>query len=83
MISLSIHIPSIIIGFILGYIVISILFLKMMYDERYDSGFSHGWNCGHKYIEKIIKIVLGHDEWAKLLREYLDLENEIHKGEQP
>ena len=52
-----------------------------MYDERYDNGFSRGWNCGHKYIEKIIQIVLGHDEWAKLLREYLDLENEIHKGE--
>ena len=83
MISLSIHIPSVIIGFILGYIGVSILFFVMMYDERYDNGFSRGWNCGHKYIEKIIQIVLGHDEWAKLLREYLDLENEIHKGEQP
>lgn len=81
MINLSIHIPSVIIGFILGYIGISILFLKMMYDERYDSGFGHGWNCGHKYVEKIIQIVLGHDEWNKLLKEYLNLENEIHKGE--
>ena len=53
----------------------------MMYDERYDSGFGNGWDCGHKYIEKIIQIVLGHDEWTKLLREYLDLEKEIHKGE--
>ncbi len=83
MISLSLHIPSILIGFILGYVGVSILFFKMMYDERYDNGFGRGWNCGHKYIEKIIQIVLGHDEWAKLLREYLDLENEIHKGEQP
>ena len=81
MISLSIHIPSIIIGFILGYIGVSILLLVMMYDERYDSGFGNGWDCGHKYIEKIIQIVLGHDEWTKLLREYLDLEKEIHKGE--
>ena len=83
MISLSIHIPSVIIGFILGYICVSILFFVMMYDRRYDYGFSEGWDCGHKYIEKIIQIVLGHDEWAKLVREYLDLENEIYKGEQP
>ena len=83
MISLSIHIPSVIIGFILGYICVSILFLVMMYDRKYDYGFSEGWDCGHKYIEKIIQIVLGHDEWAKLVREYLDLENEIYKGEQP
>ena len=81
MISLSIHIPSIIIGFILGYIGVSILFFVMMYGERYDNGFSRGYDCGHEYIEKIIQIVLGHDEWGKLLREYLDLENEIHKGE--
>ena len=83
MISLSIHIPSVIIGFILGYIGISILFFVIMYGERYNNGFGQGWDCGHKYIEKIIQIVLGHDEWSKLLREYLDLENEIYKGEQP
>lgn len=81
MISLSIHMPSVIIGFILGYIIFSIFFLIMMYDERYNNGFGQGWNCGHKYIEKIIQIALGHDEWTKLISEYLDLEKEIHKGE--
>lgn len=81
MISLSIHIPSVIIGFVLGYIGVSILFFMIMYDERYDNGFGYGYDCGYKYIEKIMQIALGHDEWAKLIREYLDLENEIHKGE--
>lgn len=81
MISLSLHIPSILIGFILGFTLSLIMLYMIFFGERYDFGFSHGWECGHKYIEEIIKIVLGHDEWAKLLREYLDLENEIHKGE--
>lgn len=82
MISLSIHMSSLLIGFVLGFIVSLIILFVILFGERYNFGFSHGWDCGHKYIEKIIQIALGHDEWAKLLREYLDLENEIHKGEQ-
>ena len=55
MIELSIHMPSVIIGFVVGYILISALFLWFGYDERYHNGFSRGWDCGKKYAEEVAK----------------------------
>ena len=55
MIGLSIHIPSLFIGFVVGYILISALFLWFGYDERYHNGFSRGWDCGVDYGRKETK----------------------------
>ena len=55
MIELSIHVPSVFVGFLLGYIVISALFLWIGFGERYHNGFSHGWDCGMDYGEKCAK----------------------------
>lgn len=55
MIELSIHIPSLLVGFVVGYILISAVFLWFGYDERYHNGFSHGWDCGVDYGRKETK----------------------------
>ena len=52
MIELSIHMPSVLVGFVLGYILISALFLWYGFDDRYHTGFSQGWDCGKEYAEK-------------------------------
>ena len=55
MIELSIHIPSLFVGFVVGYILISALFLWFGYDERYHNAFSQGWDCGVDYGRKETK----------------------------
>lgn len=55
MIELSIHMPSVFVGFVLGYILISALFLWFVYDDRYHNAFSQGWDCGKKYAEEVAK----------------------------
>lgn len=55
MIELSIHMPSVLVGFVLGYILISALFLWFGYDDRYHNAFSQGWDCGKKYGEEVAK----------------------------
>ena len=51
MISFSIHIPSIVIGFLLGYIVISILWIIVSFNENWDRGFSDGYKACSEYYK--------------------------------
>lgn len=55
MIAISIHIPSLLVGFVVGYILISALFLWFGYDDRCHNAFSQGWDCGKDYGEKCAK----------------------------
>ena len=51
MISLNLHIPSIIIGFLLGYIAISILWFSFSFNENWDRGFSDGYKACIEYYK--------------------------------
>ena len=52
MISFSIHIPSIVIGFLLGYIVISILWIIVSFNENWDRGFGEGYEAARKIAKR-------------------------------
>ena len=47
MITISLHVPSIIIGFFLGYVLVAALFLWFEMQDRGD--FAAGWDAGYEY----------------------------------
>ena len=53
MINFSIHIGSVIVGFILGLVICSVAGFMLFYDNRWDHGFGEGWECCRKYGEKL------------------------------
>ena len=55
MIEISIHVPSLCIGFFIGYGVIAAIFLWLMYGDQYDNGFKKGWDAGIGYWQKETK----------------------------
>lgn len=48
MISLSLHIPSILVGFLIGYITISIVWIVSGFNENWSRGFGDGYNACRK-----------------------------------
>lgn len=48
MLSFTLHIPSIAVGFILGYIIISILWIMFSYSEERSTGFGDGYKAGYE-----------------------------------
>ena len=49
MMTITIHMGSMLFGFFLGYVVIATIFLCIGYfSEQWDSGFSQGYNAGYK-----------------------------------
>ena len=50
--TITIHIPSVVIGFFIGYIVITVIFMAFMHGEQWDIGFSAGWDAHKKHTEK-------------------------------
>lgn len=47
MIDISIHLPSVVIGFFIGYMIIAALWIFLI--ERDGGRFEQGWDCGCKY----------------------------------
>ena len=50
--TITIHIPSMVIGFFIGYIVIAVIFMAFIHGEQWDIGFSAGWDAHKKHTEK-------------------------------
>lgn len=50
-ISFTLHIPSIVIGFLLGYIVVSILLIIVSFSENWDRGFGDGYKACSEYYK--------------------------------
>ena len=55
MIEISIHMPSILIGFLLGYVVVTTVMLLVFFGEKWHNGFSAGWEGGKKFAEDRMK----------------------------
>lgn len=56
MISFSMHIPSIIIGFLLGYIFVSVMWIVFYFNGNWSMGFGDGYNaCSEFYKRKYEK----------------------------
>lgn len=51
MISLSLHVPSILVGFLIGYITVSIIWIASICNENWSKGFGDGYNACRKLFE--------------------------------
>ena len=51
MISLSLHVPSILVGSLIGYIAVSIVWIASSCNENWSKGFGDGYNACRKLFE--------------------------------
>ena len=55
MITISIHLLSIVVGFFIGLIVVSLATFALLYGDRWSDGFGEGFREGKTYQEKLEK----------------------------
>jgi len=51
--TITIHIPSIVVGFLIGYMFLAVVFAVSFFKSggAWDIGFSQGWKAGRKFAE--------------------------------
>jgi len=52
MITISLHLLSIVVGFFIGLIVVSLATIGVLYCERWSDGFGEGFRVGKTYQER-------------------------------
>ena len=49
--TITIHISSMVLGFIIGILLSTFLTTCALFGERWNAGFAEGWHEGEKYVE--------------------------------